>query len=91
MIVNHSLISDFKNSYLTASLEYTKPDYNNPIFLKKSTIELTLATGKRDNNQSETIAKKSNQFYKGIVASGFPATVGDNWLGELTQEKRNTK
>lgn len=65
---NNSLISDFKNSYLTASLEYTKPDYNNPIFLKKSTIELTLATGKRDNNQSETIAKNSNQFYISLQA-----------------------
>ncbi len=37
----------------------------------------------------EDIIQVGNQFYKGVVASGFPATVGENWLGELTQEKRN--
>ena len=65
---NNSLISDFNNSYLTASLEYTKPDYNNPIFPKKTTIELTLATGKRDNNPSEKTQEKSNQFFINVQA-----------------------
>jgi hypothetical protein len=65
---NNSRISDFNNSYLTASLEYTKPDYNNPIFPKKTTIELTLATGKRDNNQVEKIKEKSNQFFINLQA-----------------------
>ncbi|HIJ11732.1 TPA: DUF87 domain-containing protein [Candidatus Woesearchaeota archaeon] len=40
-------------------------------------------------NTDEDVIQVGNQFYKGIVASGFPATVGENWLGELTQEKRN--
>ena len=29
------------------------------------------------------------QFYEGIVASGFPAQVKQNWLGRLIQEKGN--
>jgi len=40
------------------------------------------------NTEEDTI-QVGNQLYKGIVASGFPATVGENWLGHLTQEKRN--
>ena len=40
------------------------------------------------NTGPETI-QVGNQFYMGIVASGFPANVGENWLGELTQEKRD--
>ena len=30
-----------------------------------------------------------SQFYKGLVATGFPAQVTDNWLGNLAQEKGN--
>jgi conjugal transfer ATP-binding protein TraC len=40
-------------------------------------------------NTDQDVIQVGNQFYKGIVASGFPAAVGENWLGELTQEKRN--
>ncbi|MFC1774944.1 VirB4 family type IV secretion system protein [Nanoarchaeota archaeon] len=35
------------------------------------------------------VIQVGNQLYRGIVASGFPATVGDNWLGEIVKEKRN--
>ncbi|MBW2995652.1 ATP-binding protein, partial [Candidatus Woesearchaeota archaeon] len=30
-----------------------------------------------------------SQYYKGLVATGFPAQVTANWLGNLTQEKGN--
>ncbi len=30
-----------------------------------------------------------SQVYKGIVATGFPSQVSDNWMGKLTQESGN--
>ncbi len=40
------------------------------------------------DTQQDTI-QVGNLYYKGIVASGFPATVSENWLGQLAQEKRD--
>lgn len=47
---NNNTISDYENSFLTSNLEYTKLDYPNSTFPKKSSLSLTLGTGKRTTN-----------------------------------------
>ncbi len=44
---NNTTISDYKNSFLTSNLEYTKLDYENSTFPKKTSISLTMGIGKR--------------------------------------------
>lgn len=47
---NSNTISDYENSFLTSNLEYTKLDYLNLTFPKKTSLSLTLGTGKRTTN-----------------------------------------
>jgi hypothetical protein len=47
---NNNTISDYENSFLTSTLEYTKLDYINSTFPKKSSLLLTLGTGTRTTN-----------------------------------------
>lgn len=47
---NSNTISDYENSFLRSNLEYTKLDYLNSTFPKKTSLSLTLGTGKRTTN-----------------------------------------
>ena len=47
---NNNTISDYKNSFLTSNLEYSKLDYKNSLFQKKPIFRFTLGTGKRTTN-----------------------------------------
>ena len=60
---NNALISDYKNSYATANLEYSKLDYTTPIFLKKSSLSFTMGIGKRATNSLPATADTNSQFY----------------------------
>ena len=60
---NNTKISDYKNSYLTSNLEYSKQDYINLNFPKKTNLSLTIGLGKRITNETTGTAGKSTQFY----------------------------
>ena len=60
---NNTTISDYNNSFITGNLEYSKFDYSNSTFPKKSNLSLMIGTGKRaTSNLPETVAT-SKQFY----------------------------
>lgn len=61
-------ISDFNNSFLTSSFNYTKLDVTHFMFPIKSIFSVTAGTGKREiKNQSENTTN-SNQFFLNIQA-----------------------
>ncbi len=60
---NNSTISDYKNSFLTSNLEYSKSNNINSTFSKKSSLSITLGTGKRTTNGLvETIGTNKQTF-----------------------------
>jgi hypothetical protein len=66
--INSPQLNDYKNSFVTSDFEYTKNDNTNFTFPKKSTLSLTIGSGKRTaNNQIET-KEESKQFYINLVA-----------------------
>lgn len=65
---NNTIISDYKNSYVTSNLEYTKFDYINSTFPKKSSLSLTMGVGKRTTNDMPETAGTNKQFYININA-----------------------
>ena len=65
---NNNTISDYKNSFLTSNLEYTKLDYVNSTFPKKSKISLTLGTGKRTTNGLTETLGTNKQTYINLNA-----------------------
>ncbi len=65
---NNNTISDYENSFLTSNLEYTKLDYPNSTFPKKSSLSLTLGTGKRTTNGLIETLGTNKQTYININA-----------------------
>ncbi|WP_228479199.1 BamA/TamA family outer membrane protein [Flavobacterium soyangense] len=63
---NNSIISDYKNSFLTANLEYSKYDYKNPTFQKKTNLSITMGLGKRTTTDLIETAGSSKQIYINI-------------------------
>jgi len=60
---NNTTISDYKNTYITSNLEYTKLDYLNSIFTKKTNLSITLGTGKRTTNGlTETLGTNKQSY-----------------------------
>ncbi|MBC7845042.1 MAG: hypothetical protein H7Y10_00950 [Flavobacterium sp.] len=66
---NNNTISDYKNSFLTTNFEYRKLDYKNQTFLKKSSLSITLGTGKRTTNGLIETLGTDNQTYININAN----------------------
>lgn len=65
---NNSTISDYTNSFITANLEYSRLDYKNSIFPKKTNISVQMGLGKRTTTDLSETAGKSNQTYIHIIA-----------------------
>lgn len=65
---NNTIISDYKNSYVTSNLEYTKFDYIHSTFPKKSSLSITMGIGKRTTNDSAVTSGTSTQFYINLQA-----------------------
>lgn len=65
---NNSTISDYKNSFLTSSLEYSKFDNENSIFSIKSNIYVALGIGKRTTTDLVETASESKQTFININA-----------------------
>ena len=65
---NNSTISDYKNSFLTSNLEYTKLDSENLTFPKKTSLSLTLGIGKRTTNGLNETLGTNKQTYININA-----------------------
>jgi hypothetical protein len=66
---NNAIISDYKNNYLTSNLEYSKFDYVNTTFPKKSNLSLTLGIGKRNTNDLIATAGTSGQYFINLNAT----------------------
>lgn len=64
---NNTSISDFNNSYITSSFEYTKLDSNNITFPIKSKFFTSLGIGKRDRNVAFENSE-NKQFFAKIQA-----------------------
>ena len=65
---NNSSISDYNNSFLTSNLEYTKLDPINSTFPKKTTLSITLGTGKRTTNGLTETLGTNKQTYINVFA-----------------------
>ncbi|MBX9807149.1 MAG: outer membrane protein assembly factor, partial [Flavobacteriaceae bacterium] len=63
---NSSSISDYKNSFFTANLEYSKFDFLNSTFPKKTNLSITMGLGKRTTADLAETAGKSKQTYINI-------------------------
>jgi hypothetical protein len=60
---NNAILSDFKNTFITSTLEYSKPFDKNFFFSIKSSLSVSLGTGKRTRNTSPNINPTNNQLY----------------------------
>ena len=65
---NSSSISDYRNSFFTSNLEYTKFDFVNSTFPKKTTLSITMGLGKRATTNLAETAGTSQQTYITINA-----------------------
>ncbi len=65
---NSSTISDYNNSFLTANLEYSKFDFINSTFPKKTNLSITIGLGKRKTTDLTETAGTSKQTYININA-----------------------
>lgn len=65
---NNSFISDYKNSFLTANLEYSKVDRENFIFTTKSHLSIFIGLGKRSTTKLTETAGTNKQAYISINA-----------------------
>lgn len=66
---NNATISDFKNSFITSTFDYTREDIVNYLLPKKANINFIFGFGQRKTaNQPETVAS-TNQFYTNINLS----------------------
>lgn len=63
---NSTTLSDFKNSYLTSTLEYKKINSSNYLLPRKSYANLLLGYGKRTTNNTAETAVATNQFYANL-------------------------
>lgn len=66
---NNNTISDYQNSFLTSNFEFTKPDYKNPIFQNKTSLYLSLGTGKRTTNGLVETIGTNKQTYISLNAN----------------------
>lgn len=66
---NNLSISDYKNSYLTSTLEYKKIDIANDLLPKKAFLNFIMGYGKRDTNNDPETAESSKQFYTSLNIS----------------------
>lgn len=66
--INNTIIKDYKSAFATSNLEYSKYDYENPLFLKKSTLLLKMGIGKRETTNQTEIIDQSNQFFAELQA-----------------------
>ena len=63
---NNTSISDFKNSFITSTFDYTKTDAINNLLPKKANVNFILGIGKRDTNNQPETATSGNQFYTSL-------------------------
>lgn len=67
--INNSSISDYKNSYITSSLEYRKVDHLNNLFSKKAYLYFIIGYGNRNTNSNPETATPSKQLYTNLNLS----------------------
>lgn len=67
--INNSLISDYKNSYITSSIEYSKIDHLDNLFSKKAYLYFIFGYGSRNTNNNPETAMPSKQLYTNLNLS----------------------
>lgn len=65
---NNSTISDFKNSFITTNLEYTRLDHKNSIFPKKTNLFIQMGIGNRETSDFVETVGNNKQTYININA-----------------------
>jgi hypothetical protein len=65
---NNSIISDYRNDYLTSELSYSRLDPKNFLFLNKSELNIKTGVGKRETNDELNNTVKNKQFYIDLFA-----------------------
>jgi hypothetical protein len=60
---NNKTVSDYKNSFFTSTVKYSKFDYDNSTFPEKSSLSSTVGIGKRITNDSPETIGTNKQFY----------------------------
>ncbi|TDD96287.1 hypothetical protein E0F76_12265 [Flavobacterium cellulosilyticum] len=60
---NNTTISDYKNSFITSNLEFSKYDTSNSIFSKKTNLSITIGYGKRTTPNLTENTRNNKQFY----------------------------
>jgi hypothetical protein len=63
---NSTTVSDFKNSFITSTFDYTKMDVNNYLLPLKANINLNFGFGQRNTNNQPEVVSSSNQFYTNL-------------------------
>jgi len=61
--VNNSIITDYNNTFTTATLDYSQLDISNTLFLKKSALFFKTGLGKRESNNQTESSEKQKQFF----------------------------
>nr|WP_315149248.1 hypothetical protein [uncultured Flavobacterium sp.] len=65
---NNSTISDFKNSFITTNLEYTRLDHKNFTFPKKTSLFIQMGIGNRETSDFVETVGNNKQTYININA-----------------------
>lgn len=60
---NSTTLTDYNNTFITSKLNFSQFDYSNTLFLKKSSLDLTAGSGKREANNQTEKNTKYRQFF----------------------------
>ncbi len=75
-------------SYREKMLHFDDKEVIGPETIREKELLSYLIRPEYVNTETDHI-QIGSQFYEGITATGFPASVRENWLGKLIQEKGN--
>lgn len=67
--INYSLITDYKSSYLTSELAYSKIDSRNSMFFYGSQLNIKTGIGTRETNNLLDSSVMNKQFYIDLLAT----------------------
>ncbi|MEZ7497370.1 hypothetical protein QO200_01290 [Flavobacterium sp. Arc3] len=60
---DNTIITDYKNKFVTANLNYSNRDYTSTLFFEKSSVALKTGLGKRETDNQTENSEKNKQFY----------------------------
>ncbi|TDE04496.1 BamA/TamA family outer membrane protein [Flavobacterium hiemivividum] len=60
---NSTTLADYNNTFITSKLNFSQFDYSKTLFLKKSSLDITAGSGKRETNNQSELNTKYKQFF----------------------------